>query len=94
MQKMFVQLALFATGTAFIICGIKIGWGPTAVMGGVFFVTLGVMTVLLDLANVPGFWQPFLRSKGMSIFIILTIIGLMAATTVVAVLQRLGFFAR
>jgi len=91
-MKFIMQLLCLIVGIGLVLAWRHWAWGPAALMGGVFFAYIALMTLLIDLAGVPGFWQPVLRSAPFGIFQIVSIVALIIATAVVGVLQNMGFF--
>jgi hypothetical protein len=90
--KILMQSAFLVTGFCFMFAWRSWSWGPAAMMGGIFFIYIALMTLLIDLANMPGFWQPFLRSTAFGIFQLASVLVLIVATVVVGVLQNMGLF--
>jgi len=85
-----LQILCLLVGGGLIAASQVLGWGILALLGGVFFIHIAVMTFLIDCASVPGIWQPLLQSKAMGIFQIASTIGLLIAIVVIAVLGRIG----
>lgn len=92
MAPYILQAVCALVGIALICAWYFIEWGPVSLISGIFFVYLAVMTVLIDLADVPGFWQPFLKHPVFGIFQIVSILGLILAAATVGILQKMGFF--
>jgi len=85
-----LQILCLLVGGGLIAASLMLEWGLIALLCGIFFIHIAIMTILIDCASVPRFWQPFLRSKAMGIFQLAGTIGLLIAIVVVAVLERIG----
>lgn len=92
--SVLLQLAVITVGAAFIVAWRRFAWGPAALMAGIFFISVAVVTILIDLAAVPGFWQPLLTGPVFSFTALGGILVLMIVTVVVGVLQSMGIVRR
>lgn len=92
MTPYILQAACALIGIALILTWHFFEWGPVSLMAGIFFINIALMTACIDLADRPGFWQPMLRNLAFGVFQIISIVGLLIATVVVGILQRMGFF--
>ena len=76
-------------GGGLVYAGAKLGWGLVWVMGGGFFITVGIVALLLSLAWVlPGPLGDFLRSPAVNILLLLAVLGMLIATVVVGIVAR------
>jgi hypothetical protein len=90
MTGIILQSICFSSGIALIAAGILLKWGLTAIMAGIFFINITIVTILIDLSKSPGWWQPILMSKTASIIMLLSVVALLIAVVIVGVLTNMG----
>ena len=85
--EIILPFVVLAVGAALIYLGLGVGAGLAWAAGGAFFIVLGVSALLLSLATTAtGTLGSFLRSKAVSILIILGLLVLLVLTVVLGVL--------
>jgi hypothetical protein len=90
MTGIILQVICFMAGIALIAAGILLKWGLTAIMAGIFFINITIVTILIELSKRPGWWQPLLMSKTASVIMLLSVIVLLIAVVIVGVLTNMG----
>ncbi|MEE3718233.1 hypothetical protein V2H45_15955 [Tumidithrix elongata RA019] len=85
-----LQGLVLLVGIALLIASYRLNWGIRAWISGIFFINLFVQTVLLSLARIQGFWQPFLQNIWVNIAMIASVVILLLAVVAIALLHGLG----
>ena len=88
-KQILMIVLVLGVGCALIYAGLVVGWGLTWIVGGAYFVILGTGAGLITMGQLlPERAGAILNSHRVSVLILCAVLGMMALTVVVSLLDR------